>query len=323
MLKYVVKRILTMIPLLIVITMLTYLLIALAPGDPAEMYLDPTRPRTPEMLERIRKDMGLDAPVFVRYLKWLGQLVQGNLGYSMFTGRPVMMEIADRLPITVALSATSILISTVLGISIGVFVARHQYQWIDYVVSVLTFVGISVPSFWMAMMLILLFTEKLGWLPSVGLRSMTLENPTAWEGFLDLLKHLIMPIFVLSVTNIADWTRYQRSSYLEIANQDFVRTARAKGISEKRVVWKHIVRNSAMPLITLAGGILPSLIGGAYMVETIFAIPGMGRLSVDAIAKRDYTLIMGTGFFSSVLILVGMLISDLLYAAVDPRIRYQ
>jgi len=320
--KYLIKRVLIMIPLLLVVSMITYLLSNLAPGDPAATQFPPGRTEpTEEQIEATRKALGLDKPIYIRYLIWLKNLVTGNMGYSMFTGRPVMTEIAERLPITMLICGLSMAIGIVLGISIGIFTALHQNKFVDYFFSVLAFIGISVPGFWIAMMCVLLFSEKLRWLPSFGLQDPDLLGQKGFHVVIDKIKHLIMPVFTLALTDIASWTRYQRSSFLEVINQDYIRTARAKGVSQRAINWRHAFRNSALPIVTMLGMTIPGLVGGAFLIETVFAIPGMGRVGMTAILNRDYPLIMGTGFFSAVLVMIGMLVSDILYAVVDPRIR--
>lgn len=322
--KYLIKRLLVMIPMLLGVTIVSYFVMNLAPGDAASMYLDPeTLASDPQALERIREQLGLNQPVYVRYFLWLKELIlHGNFGFSYTSRVPVIQEIGDRIGATLVISSLSMVFSIVFGLVIGVFCAKHQYKTSDYIITFLTFIWLSVPNFWFAMLMILLFTTTLRWLPSMGLQSNNLYNPTFLERAWDYIKHLIMPVTALSLSGLGSWARMERSMYLEVMNQDYIRTARSKGISEGRISWKHAFRNSAIPIITRLGGTLPNLIGGAFVIENVFAIPGMGRLGTNAIMGRDYPVVMGVTFFTSILVLVGIFISDVLYAIVDPRIRY-
>jgi peptide/nickel transport system permease protein len=321
--RYLSRRLLYMIPMLVGVTLVSFIMMNLAPGDPTAMYVDPTMGHNnPEMLAIVRKSLGLDKPLPVRYALWLSRTLKGDLGYSFLTRRPVLREIGNRIGNTLILAIMAMSISLVLGILIGVWSALNQYRVSDYVLTVLAFIGVSMPSFWIAMMLIMLFSGKLGWMPSVGMVSVV-AKPGFVNRVLDVMLHMIMPVTVMSLANIASWARYQRSSMLEVIRQDYIRTARAKGLPEKLVVFRHALRNSAIPIITLLGMSLPTLIGGSFIVETVFAWPGMGRLGVNAIFSRDYPVVMGVTLCSSVLVMVGNLISDVLYAVADPRIRYR
>jgi len=321
--RYLIKRILLMIPMLIGITLISYILINLAPGDPATMYVDYEKgPPTPAQLAEIRAKMGLDKPLLIRYLLWLKGIATGNLGYSYRTHKPIITEIGSRIGATITLSLLSMVLSTVLGIIVGVICALRQYKFTDYLLSVLSFIFLSIPSFWLGMMMIYLFTNKLGWLPSVGLRDVYLIDPTPWERFIDYVRHLIMPVIALSIGSIGSWARYQRATFLEVIGQDFIRTARSKGLSERVIDIKHAMRNSCLPIITLVSMSLPGLIGGAFIIESIFGLPGMGRFGLDAITSRDYPVIMATTLFSSILVMLGAFLADVLYAVIDPRIRY-
>lgn len=322
--NYLIKRLLIMIPMLIGITLVSFTIMNMAPGDPVLMYinLEKTSP-TPELIEEIRVNMGLDKPMPVRYLIWLKDVMQGNLGYSLQSRQPVLDEIMSRIGTTVMLSSLSLVVSFIFGMLIGTYCALKQYKLSDYILSILAFIGLSAPSFWIAMVMILFFTNTLGWLPSVGLSDL---NLSATAGFftvlIDKAKHLIMPVIALSLGSIGSWTRYQRSSFLEVVNQDYIRTARSKGLSENVITIRHAIRNAALPIITILGMSLPQLIGGAFIIESIFGLPGMGRYGINAIQFRDYPVVMGVTLLSSILVLIGSFISDVLYAVVDPRIRY-
>ncbi|HHY11217.1 MAG TPA: ABC transporter permease [Firmicutes bacterium] len=321
--RYLTRRFLLMIPMLFGVTMISFLIMNLAPGDPTSFYVDPlVGQNDPEMLAIVRKSLGLDKPLPVRYALWLGKTIKGDLGFSFISRRPVMDEIRSRIGNTLLLASVSMVISLVVGVLIGVWSAVNQYKMSDYVLTVLAFIGVSMPSFWFAMMLILFLTGKLKLLPSVGMNSINVP-PGFFNRFMDTLAHMVMPVLVMSLSSIARWARYQRSSMLEVIRQDFIRTARAKGLPQKKVIFKHALRNAAIPIITLLGMSLPSLIGGSFIIETVFGWPGMGRLGVNAIFNRDYPVVMGVTLFSSILVMVGNLAADVLYAVVDPRIRYR
>lgn len=321
--RYVFKRLLSFIPMMLLITFISFLIMDLSPVDPVTMYLKPGQEAiTQERIEEVRHELGLDQPLVIRYVYWLKEAVQGNLGYSLSTKKPVLTEISSRIGTTVLVQLLTLVVSAVGGIMLGVYSARHRYSFQDTSITVLTFMGISIPNFYLALLMILLFTMKLGWLPSVGLNTVGLVDPTWLEVFWDRVKHLIMPVAVCSMAQITGWTRSQRNMFLDVVNQDYIRTARAKGLDEKTVVWKHAFKNSSLPIITSLGMALPTLISGSFIVETIFAIPGLGSLGTDAIMKNDYPIIMATLMFASFLTLLGPLISDILYVAIDPRIRY-
>lgn len=313
---YIIKRLISSFPLLIGITIISYAVMALAPGDPTSILMDPKV--KPEDMERIKHNLGLDKPWYVQYFFWFSRLCRGDFGNSFIDGRPVLIIVLERIPNTLLLMSSSFFLILILAIPIGIFQSIRQYSLLDYILTVISFIGISLPNFWLGLMLILLFALKLGWLPSGGMYSLDF-------GFslLDRIKHLILPAITLSVGGIASWSRYQRSSMLEVLRQDYIRTARAKGLKERVVIYKHALRNALIPIITLLGLSLPDLFGGAYITEIIFAWPGMGRLGVQAVFQRDYPVIMGTLLISSILIILGNLLADVIYAYVDPRIRYE
>jgi peptide/nickel transport system permease protein len=321
--KYLIKRLLIMIPMLLGITILTFLLMSLAPGDPVMMFVNTEKgvPTAAE-LARVRALLGLDQPIYIRYFLWLKNVATGNFGYSTFSRQPVLFEIQARIGTTILLSSLSLVISTLIGIYVGIICALNQYKFLDYFLSVLAFIGLSLPSFWLAIMLILLFTNKLGWLPSVGLINVNLRNPGFFADLLDRIKHLILPVAAMSLGSIGGWARYQRAAFLEVKKQDFIRTARSKGLSENKITYRHALRNAALPIITILGMSLPGLIGGTFLIESIFGLPGMGRLGIIAIGNRDYPVVMAVTLFSSILVLIGTFIADVTYAIVDPRIRY-
>jgi len=319
--RYVIRRLIQAVPLLIAISVIVFAIIEVAPGDPAQMYIDPEKGADPAYIEAVRHSLGLDQPVYVRYISWLVKTLQGDFGFSFRTRRPVALEIGDRLPNTLLLGGVALLISMVIAVPIGIISALKRYTLIDYILSTLALVGISVPVFWVALVLLQIFAIQLNWLPGVGMRSVRVE----YEGFaaiLDVIRHMILPATVLSLAQTASWSRYQRSALLEVLGQDYIRTARAKGVRERRVIGVHALRNALIPMVTLIGLSVPSIVTGAFITETIFGWPGMGRLGVESINGRDYPIIMAVTMLSALLIVFGNLLADIAYAWVDPRIRY-
>jgi peptide/nickel transport system permease protein len=309
-----------MIPLLFIISLLSFGIAELAPGDPVMMYLAPDkRSLSTEELNQIRHQLGLDQPVYIRYISWLGNVVHGNWGYSLRTNDTVLNEIESRLPNTILLAGLAMIVSILIAVPIGVISALKRNTIIDYIATLGAFTGISIPGFWLALGLIELFSLQIRLLPSVGMSSLQagLSGPQmVW----DVIRHLILPVVTLSFSSVGYWSRYQRATLLEVLNQDYVRTARAKGLVENLVIWRHAFRNSLLPLVTLAGLSLPDLVNGAYVTEVIFGWPGMGRLGIEAIISRDYPVVMGVTMLSALLVIVGNLLADVCYALVDPRI---
>jgi len=320
--RYLARRLLQAIPLLLVISLLTFAIIEIAPGDAAQMYIDPNKGTDPAYIERVRLSLGLEQPVYVRYLGWLKETLSGDLGFSFRTRRPVALEVGDRLPNTLLLSGVSLILSFVIAIPIGVISALKRYTLLDYVLSTAALAGISVPIFWVALLLIQVFAIQLGWLPASGMSNVR-ESYTGWLANLDILRHMILPTITLSLAQIAGWSRYQRSALLEVLGQDYIRTAQGKGLRERRVLLVHALRNSLIPMVTLIGVSVPTVVTGAFLTETIFSWPGIGRLGVDAVTGRDYPVIMAVTMLSALMIVVGNLLADIAYAWVDPRIRYE
>ena len=316
MAKYIVRRILQAIPLVIIITLITFIIMNIAPGDPIYMFIDPESAKQVNLVA-LRHRYGLDQPLVIRYFMWLKDLFKLNFGISFLEKRPVIEMINQRLFATVSLMLVSLVISFLIAIPAGVISAIKRNSITDYFFSTLSFIGVSIPSFWFGLMLILLFGLRLGWLPTGGMR----ENFDKFA-FIDRLRHIILPAFVLAFGSMASKMRYMRSSMLEVIRQDYIRTARSKGLSNRVVIWKHAFRNALLPIITLLGMLIPNLIGGAVTVETVFGWPGMGRMIVQATFSRDYPVIMGTTLFLSILVILGSLIADILYAVADPRIKY-
>lgn len=320
MLAFIVRRLLLAIPMLLGITFLTFVIIN-AQGNPvADLQRNPRF--RPADIERIRDNLGLNEPLTVRYVKWVSNLVRGDLGISLSNATPVRDRILGVLPNTLVLTGVSLLASLAFSIPLGVFSAAKRGSWFDNSVTVLSVVAFAMPIFWLALLLILVFASQFRqWgLPSLPVSGM--YDVRGGGGFLDRVEHLILPVVALSLGDLAVWTRYIRSQMLEVIRQDYVRTARAKGVSENGIIFGHAFRNALLPLITLVGLSLPGLVGGAFIVETVFAWPGLGRLTVEAARKSDYTLILGTVLMVSVLTLLANLLADVAYAALDPRIRY-
>lgn len=318
LLSYAFKRIFGTIPLILVITIITFLLIRLAPGDPTKMFINPNT--RPEDRVRIRHNLGLDRPIPIQYLIWLKNLVtKGDMGYSLVNGRSVSQSIIERIPATLLLMGVSWLISILLAIPIGIYSAMRPYSFGDYLLTIFSFAGLSMPGFWLALMAIWFFSLKLQLLPPMGISSV-IEGSFALK-FQDTVSHMILPVSVLTVRNLAVWSRYVRSSLIETLGEDYIRTAYAKGFSEFLVLYRHALRNAMLPLITLTALSAPEILAGAFIIEQIFAWPGMGRLGMEAVFHRDYTLLMGDIFISSLLVVFANILADLSYTIVDPRIR--
>ena len=323
---FVLRRLLGAIPLLLGIATIIFFVLNLAPGDPTALYFNPNVP--PEVLEQLRRNFGLDQPIYVRYVKWLGSFLTGDFGFSFGQGRPVIEVIRDALPNTLILASLALLVVFTVGVLIGILQAVRQYSWMDNVASFVSLFFYSMPSFWLGLMLMLLFALKAHqWglpiaLPATGITSVDYEFMTGGEKLRDRLEHLILPTMTLALVLAAGIARYTRGQMLEVIRQDYIRTARAKGVPERTVIMKHALRNSLIPVITLLGLYLPALFSGSVFVETIFSWPGLGRVIVDAIFQRDYPLVMATSFIFAVIVVAGNLLADVLYAVADPRIRY-
>jgi peptide/nickel transport system permease protein len=324
---YLLRRLLGSIPLLLGILTLIFFIIHLAPGDPTARFFNPNV--SPEVIEQMRRNLGLDQPLHIQYFKWLSAFLRGDFGYSFGQMRPISEILPEVLWNTLQLTLISLVIIFILGMLIGIVQAVRQYSLADNVLTFLALFFYSMPSFWLALMLILLFSLKAAqwglptWLqfPAAQMMSVGAEYLPPGAQLVDRLEHLFLPAVALGIGSAAGVARYMRGSMLEVIHQDFIRTARAKGLSERTVIFKHALRNALIPIITLLGLYLPFLLSGAVLVETIFSWPGMGRLIVDAIFQRDYPLVMATSFVIAAIVIFGNLISDVLYAVVDPRIR--
>ena len=311
-----------MVPLLLGITVICFFVMHLAPGKPTDLQTQMNPKASAEMKERLMKLYELDKPVHLQYWSWLKKLVRGDLGTSFSSDhRPVADKILERLPITITINVLSLLIIIALAVPIGVLSAVHQDSLFDKVTAVIVFIGFAVPTFWLALLLMIFFGIHLGWLPISGLRSLNYEYLSAWGQLTDLARHLILPVFISAFGGLAGLSRYMRANMLEVIRQDYILTARAKGLSERQVIYRHALRNALLPAITILGLSIPGLIGGSVIFETIFAIPGMGQLFYMSVMARDYPTVMGILLIGAILTLVGNLIADISYAVADPRIR--
>lgn len=322
MLRYLAKRLLMMLPLLLGITLISFVVIHLAPGEPTDMQTDLNPEASVELKERLRAQYGLDEPLLVQYGKWLGRLARLDFGTSFSQDRrPVLQKIVERLPITILINVLSIGVILAISLPLGILSATRRNSGFDRTTTVLVFLGFATPSFWLALLLMDGLGVRLGLFPIAGLKSVGHEY-LSWGGrFWDMVHHLILPVFVSAFGGLAGFSRYMRSNMLEVIRQDYILTARAKGLAERAVIYRHALRNALLPVITILGLSVPGLIGGSVIFETIFAIPGMGKLFYDGVMMRDYPLIMGILVIGAVLTLVGNLLADLCYALADPRIR--
>jgi peptide/nickel transport system permease protein len=318
MAQYLLRRLLYTFITLVGISVISWVIITQAPGSPIAITLDPKV--SPKIVEQMEKNYDLDKPIYQQYFLWLKRLFTGKL-YSFKDGRPVLDKIGERIWNTLLLNFVSILIIFSLAIPLGIFSARRQYTFLDNLGTFGAYLGISIPGFWLAYLLIL-GTVKLFGYPVLGMRSFVTEDLTSLEIVMDRLWHLMLPSIILAIGGIAALSRYTRSSMLEVIRQDYVRTAKAKGLPEETVYYKHALRNALLPIVTLFGFLIPGLIGGSIIMETVFAWPGIGRLAYQAVLARDYPVVMTINTISAVLVLIGNFIADMLYAIVDPRIRY-
>jgi len=321
--QYILRRIFQTLPVLLGITIITFTFTELAPGDAVSAMLLEQQGGVADIdVDALRARYGLDQPAPVRYLRWMGGLFQGNMGIRIRSGIPVAEDIARRLPATLQLMLAAATISIVVGIPLGVISALRQYSWLDYFMTGFVFTGISIPGFFAAIVVIYIFAVRLGWFPTGGY-----DTPGAQLSGLALLlnriHHMALPALVLGIESTAAIMRYTRTSMLEVIRQDYMVTARSKGLSQVRIIMRHALRNALLPVITIIGLRLPSLFGGAIIIETIFNWPGMGTLYMDGVSTRDYPLIMSMVLISAVVIVVSNLLTDHTYALVDPRVRYE
>jgi peptide/nickel transport system permease protein len=322
MLRYIARRFLLMIPLLVGISLISFLVIHLAPGGPVggAAELDPMA--TAEVRERLNQYYGLDKPLHEQYIRWLGRMATLDFGESFSPdGRQVWDKIAERIPVTLLISVLSMGLIILVAVPIGVYSAVRRGSLFDRVATVTVFTGFAVPTFWLALLLMMLFGVQLGWLPISGLTSFEYESLSLPGKIWDRASHLLLPVFVSAFGGLAGFSRYMRANMLEVIRQDYIATAKAKGLPERQVVFRHAVRNALLPVITILGLAVPGLLGGSVIFETIFAIPGLGQLFYQGVMSRDYPLIMGSLVIGSFLTLLGNLLADVGYAMADPRIR--
>lgn len=310
--KYIFKRLLLMIPVLIGVTFLVFFILSLTPSDPAAIILGDGA--TNEAIAALREEMGLNDPLLVRYFRFLSNAVRGDLGLSYRNSLPVMPLVLERIPATAMLASAAILIALLIGIPAGIISAKKQYSFVDYLTTVIALIGVSMPVFWLGLLLVMLFSLNLGWLPSQSLDTTT---------FGTTIKSLILPAFTLGASSAATVARMTRSSMLEVIRQDYIATARAKGLTERKVTRKHMISNALIPIITAVGLQFGFLLGGSVLTETVFSWPGLGRLMIDSIKAKDIPLVLGSILFLAIMFSVVNLLVDIIYAFVDPRIKSQ
>ena len=315
--RYIRRRLIQMVPLLFGISLLIFLIIQAAPGGPEAIFLENRLFIDPQVIEAFRQRLGLDQPIYIQYVRWIAAVLSGDFGISFTTGRPVSSMIVERLPATLELMSVSFVFATLIALPLGIYSAVRKYSLFDFSATTASFLGIAMPVFWFALILQLIFSVQLGWLPTSGRE--TVGDASLW----DQIKHLIMPAFVLSIRHIAGWSRYMRSSLLDVVRTDYIRTAFAKGLRERVVLLRHAVKNALIPVVSIMALDLAGLFSGAVITETIFAWPGIGRLFVQAMFSRDYPLLMGILMMGSFMVVFFNLIADIAYGWLDPRISYQ
>ncbi|MFW6134274.1 MAG: ABC transporter permease [Elusimicrobiota bacterium] len=320
--KYIIKRIILFVPLLIGITLITFVIMHLTPGSPVDrVKMNPNVDTRAQL--RLYKAYGLDKPIHIQYWNWLKRVVTLNFGTSFKDGRKVINKILERLPATLLLNIASLIFIFGIALPVGIISAVKHNTFIDRSLMVMVFIGYSVPTFALALLFMYFFGVHLGWLPVSGMVSINFEFLTPEKQILDILRHLILPVVTLGITGLAFISRYLRSSMLEVIRQEYIKAARARGIKNKNIILVHALKNALIPIVTMIGLLVPSLIGGSVVFETIFSWPGMGRLAYNAIMSRDYPVVMGVGIIMAVMTLLGNLLADIGYGYVDPRVRYQ
>lgn len=326
--RFLIKRLINLIPVLLLATLLSFTIMQMAPGGPENMFLNSDKQDATvaaEKIAQLREKWGLNDPIHIQYLRWLKNAVTGDFGYSYFQRRPVFDIIFEALPNTLQLNVIVLVLVYGIAIPLGVISAVNQYSKFDYAVTGIAFVGQAAPSFWVAMLAIYgIAMHSGGAIPTNGIATAGMNLETyGWVSVLaDRLRYMILPVLVATFGGLTGLTRYMRSSMLEVLKEDYVRTARAKGLPGKVVIYKHAMRNALLPIVTMSGGLLASMVSGSVILETIFSWPGIGRVGFDAVQARDYPVSMGTLVLSSILLLVGFLLVDIAYVFVDPRIKY-
>jgi peptide/nickel transport system permease protein len=323
MTQYFLRRVLVLIPILLVISFMSFGLLVAMPGDPLDMLILGDTNITQADIEELKELYGLNDPFPVRYLKWLGQVVQGNLGFSRNYHVPVMDLVGPRVGNTLVLTGLALVISLVVAIPIGTYSATRPYSPRDYVTTTLAMIGYAVPGFWLGLVLIIIFGVRLQWLPAGGLMDEGSRAAGGWTALIDRARHLALPVFVLGVNAAATWTRYMRASLLEVMRLDYIKAAQAKGLTERQVIFRHALRNALIPMVTLFANTAPSLVGGSIIIETVFAYPGVGKLLYDSVLGNDFSVSMAVLMFLAVLVVLFNLLADLTYGFLDPRIRYE
>ena len=321
--RYILKRLISIIPMLLGISIISFCVIHLAPGSPVDSATTLNPKVSFEAREKLVIQYGLDKPLYVQYLNWLKKITTFDFGRSYVDGQKVINKIASRIPITLLINILSISIVLLIAIPIGVMSAVREGSFCDRFLTVFVFVGFAIPGLWLALMLMSFFGITLGWLPIQGITSFDFDTLSISGKFLDIGRHLVMPVFVSCFGALAAMSRYMRSSMLEVLHKDYIKTARAKGLSENRVVYKHALKNALLPIITILGLSVPGLIGGSVIVESVFGIPGMGRLFFESVMGRDYPVIMAVLVIGALLTLLGNFLADISYLFADPRIRYE
>lgn len=321
MIRYIINRLIISIFVFFGITVITFSVIHLAPGSPTDLATQLNPKVSLEVRERLNSIYGLDKPLWIQYLNWLKRFLRFDFGDSFLDGRPVIKKIAERLPITLLINILALLIILLVAIPIGVISAVRENSLFDKLTTLFVFVGFATPSFWLSLLLMSFIGVRLGWLPVSGIYSLEFDRLDVIHKIFDILRHLTLPVFVSAFGAFAGMSRYTKNSMLEVMQQDYIRTARAKGLNEITVVLRHGLRNALLPVITILGLSVPGLIGGSVIIETIFSIPGMGRLFYESVMARDYPTIMGILVLGAMLTLLGNLLADISYSIADPRIR--
>ncbi|MBU8918984.1 ABC transporter permease [Bacillus sp. FJAT-29953] len=311
--KYIIRRLFDLLPTIAVVAVIVFIITRLIPGDPAAVMLGPQA--SVEDIQALRDKLGLNVPLYLQFLHYIGDLLQGNFGVSLTYNQPIVQLILERFPNTLILAVSALIIAFAIGVPAGIISASKQNSLLDYSVMLVSLVGVSMPIFWLGVMLVLYFSVNLGWFPATGMGSME-------DGLIPYLKHLVLPSITLATIPMATFARITRSSMLEVISQDYIKTARSKGLSEFWVICKHAFKNALTPLLTVLGMQISMMLGGAVLTETIFSWPGMGRLIVDAIDKRDFVVVQGTVLFIAVIFVLVNLLVDVMYKVVNPRVNY-
>ncbi|GAA0711576.1 ABC transporter permease [Paraclostridium ghonii] len=313
MVKFILKKIIYAMPIIVIVSILSFMIIYASPGDPVNMYIKPEMSQAD--IRNLKVELGLDGNVVYQYIGWLKNILKGDLGNSLINHRSVSEQIIEKILPTISLMGISLILSLCVSIPLGLISGLNKNKFIDNFISITSYIGISIPGFWLGIMLISLFSLELGILPSSGMRTLGVDSS------LDLIKHFIMPVIALSIGNIAVFTRYIRINTINQLEEEYVITARAKGASEYRILFKHILKNCLIPIITIAGMNLSNLVTGSFIIESVFGWPGMGTLGMNAINSRDYPMIMAFTMLACIVLIIGNLIADVLYVFADPRIK--